>query len=372
VGCGHRVFHAVARRHHPQHRPARHGQGLERKPAAHARRDRCLHAYRGPADPCLGLDCRPLRHQENLLQRHSAVQFRLVALCAVQHPQRVDWRTDHPGPGRCADAAHRTAGGAQGLPALGVGADHGVYHHPGPARSIDRPHDGRLDGAVPELALDFPDQSAGGRSGLLGSLALHSGPARQRAHPLRRAGFRAVWRRDDIYHHCDGGAGRVAHAALARDVAALRRDGVPGGLLVAGGQYQQPAVLAGTVQNQNLCGGHSRQPVCSPGQRRATVPGAVAAASGSGLLAVTSRDEHAATGRSRHAGQVDSPTADRARGVSHRTHGQHLCPGPDAGQHGPGHRTDALPAVAVNAGRFGGDQLVAVHRDEYRHPDRPR
>ena len=28
----------------------------------------------------------------------------------------------------------------------------------------------------------------------------------------------------------------------------------------------------------------------------------------------------------RHAGQVDSPTADRARGVSHGTHGQHLCP----------------------------------------------
>jgi hypothetical protein len=83
------------------------------------------------------------------------------------------------------------------------------------------------------------------------------------------------------------------------------------------GQYRQPAVLPGAVQDQDLCRGHPRQPVRAPGQRRPAVSGAVAAAGRAGLFAVAGRDEHAATGRRRDAGQMGRKAADRTPGLSH-------------------------------------------------------
>ncbi|MNF50582.1 hypothetical protein D3C84_318820 [compost metagenome] len=173
VGGGDCVFHAVPGRDHPQHRPARHGPRPGRRPAAHAGCDHCLHAHSGLADSRIGLDRRPLRHPENLLRCHCAVQLRLGAVCAVGVVEHADRRPGDPGAGWRTDAAGRTPGGAARLPAFGAGADHGLYHHSRPARSVDRPDHGGLDGAVPDLALDLPDQPAGGAGRLLCRVEVH-------------------------------------------------------------------------------------------------------------------------------------------------------------------------------------------------------
>jgi MFS family permease len=52
-------------------------------------------------------------------------------LCALSTSLTMLIGAGHPGPGRCADAAGRAAGGAAGLSAFGAGADHGFHHHPG-------------------------------------------------------------------------------------------------------------------------------------------------------------------------------------------------------------------------------------------------
>jgi MFS family permease len=55
---------------------------------------------------------------KNLLRRDPAVQHRLAAVRAVQQPDHADRRPGGPGPGRCADAAGRAAGGAARLSAF--------------------------------------------------------------------------------------------------------------------------------------------------------------------------------------------------------------------------------------------------------------
>ncbi len=108
------------------------------------------------------------------------------------------------------------------------------------------------------------------------------------------------------------------------------------------------------------------------GSGAAALSGAVAAASGAGLFAVPGRDEHAAAGGGGDDRQVGGAAADRASGLPHRAHRQHPGPGDHAGEHGPGQRADAVLAAAVPAGDPWRDQLLAVHCDEHRDPDRPR
>ncbi|RMU50530.1 Drug resistance transporter, EmrB/QacA family [Pseudomonas savastanoi pv. nerii] len=167
LGHRHCVLHAKPGRHDPQHRPAVHGQLAGARPPAHAVGGYRLHADHRTADPGLGLDCRSVRDQAHLLQRHSAVQLRLVAACAVLVTQRAGGGAGDSGAGWRADAAHRTPDRLTCVSSVGAGTDHGLYHRARSFGTVAGADAWRLDGRVPELALDFPAQYSSRDSRLL-------------------------------------------------------------------------------------------------------------------------------------------------------------------------------------------------------------
>ncbi|KPX04950.1 Drug resistance transporter, EmrB/QacA family [Pseudomonas syringae pv. cunninghamiae] len=102
-----------------------------------------------------------------------ALSWSLNVLVAARVIQGAGWR---------ADAAHRTPDRLTCVSSVGAGTDHGLYHRARSFGTVAGADAWRLDGRVPELALDFPAQYSSRDSRLLRRQTLHPRPSRRRSN----------------------------------------------------------------------------------------------------------------------------------------------------------------------------------------------
>jgi MFS family permease len=232
-----------------------------------------------------------------------------------------------------------------------AGADHGLHHHPRPARPLLGP---TMGGWMVEyltwhwiFLINLP-------VGMIGCYAVwnSSRPARQRAHPLRRPRFLLF------------GAAMVLITIAMEGLGELHLPHLRVMLLLFGGL----ACLAAYW----LRAGHTENPLFSPTLFKTRtfavgILGNLFARLGSGALpflvplllqvALGYSPSQAGMSMLPLAAAAMLPSrwraADRAPRLPHRADRQHPGAGHHAGQHGPGQRTDALLAAAVPCWRCG-------------------
>jgi hypothetical protein len=165
----------------PQHRPAGHGRDLAEDPL---RMQGVIIAYMLTVAlliPASGWIADRFGTKKSSSARSCCSAS--ARCCAPVDSLNVDRRPGHPGLG---GALMLPVGRLVVLRPIRVRSWCGswVYHHSRPARPVDRPDHGRLDGGVPDVALDLPDQPAGG---LIGCYAVWKfiPTCAARAHPLR-------------------------------------------------------------------------------------------------------------------------------------------------------------------------------------------
>jgi hypothetical protein len=301
---GDRLFHADAGLHHRQHRAAGHGAQPGRKPAAHAGGGGRLRADDGGGDPGHRLAGRPLWHAAHLPAGDRPVHPGFGRLRGRAQPDAADGGARAAGRGRRHAAAGGPAGGAARVPERAVPGGDELRRHPRPGGPADRPHTGRLAGRGGQLALDLPDQPAGGPAGPAGDAAPHAQPAPRQPGPVRSGRLSAVGGGHGQYLAVTGRPGRPRlgpHAGGAADGAG---PGGAGRVLAARAAQPGAAVRPGAVCRGQLPRGRAGQPVCPHRLGCHALPVAAAVAAGAGLLAGAGRHDDAAGGAGQHRHQA--------------------------------------------------------------------